>query len=163
MNHLSTTLNFLMSKHKRKQSDIAITTQMNPGAVSGFVSGTRPCGPKSASTLAKSWALPADQDEVMRAWLLDQIEEAGYTSADLARLAGAGDPGFSSPIPTGLRDTLETLLRECHRPDVRDTLMDLALLVGNLRPLVADVLMVADAPGPAMPPRKEVTYGKKKK
>jgi len=100
----------------------------------------------------------------MRAWLLDQLEEADYTSSDLARLAKAGDPGLASPIPAGLRDTLETLLRECHRPDVRDTLIDLAKLVGNLRPVEVPMHEAAEThESPALPAPKSVTYGKKKK
>ena len=164
MRHLATCLSFLLRREGWKNVDLVRTTGVHEGNLSRIVAGKADTSPKTLKALALAFPHPSDRDELVRAWVLDQLAEMNLSDSDLARMvqSSAQQPGL---LP-GVRAHLDILAAASHREDVRDAISGLAGLVLQL-PAAGAVSIplheVADTPGPAnLPAPKSVTYRKRR-
>ena len=160
MRHLANTISFLLRREGWKNVDLVRASQVSEGLISRIVSGKDDTSLKTLNALALAFPHTADRDELVRAWVLDQLAEIGLSDTDLARLVKA--PTQFPQVPPGVRAHLDILIAAAHREDVRDALAGLAALVAQL-PAEEARFEAAEEPSLTNPPAPKAAYSKKKK
>ena len=158
MKHFHVTLKALVDSDLRSAADIARTTGVSPTMISRICTGTD-CSAEVMGQIAAAFPSPGHRLALLRTWLLDRAEEAGFTEADISSAYGSAQ---GLHIPPELRTALEKLLPQTEiRPDLVSLLNGLAGIVTTTREQAQEV---AEGDGPKqLPPPKPVSYGPPKK
>lgn len=158
MKHFHITLKALVDSDLRSQAEIARTAGTTPTTISRLCTGMD-CSAEVMGQIAAAFPAPGHRLALLRTWLLDRAEEAGFAESDISAAYGSA---HGLHIPPELRTALEKLLPQA---EIR---ADLAILLNSLagitHTLAAPHEGVADeAPPHPLPPPKPVRYKAPKK
>ena len=158
MKHFHTVLKQLIDSDMRNAADIARATGVSHTMISRICTGTD-CSAEVMGQIAAAFPSPGHRLALLRTWLLDRAEEAGFKEADISAAYGSA---HGLHIPPELREALEKLLPQADiRPDLVTLLNSLAGIAYRTHTQHTEV---AEGPGPTnLPAPKPVTYGPKSK
>jgi transcriptional regulator with XRE-family HTH domain len=164
-NHLPKLLLEVIAAQGISQRKLAEICGLSSSGISYLVNGGRPDATNLALIISKATSSPELRQRLVLAHLRDEVERAGHRPADYSlmpasQVAQVARVQSVAALHPALVQLLFTALEV---PELLATLLDLAALSARYEAKADPVLHVADAPGPAVPAPKEVTYGKKKK
>jgi transcriptional regulator with XRE-family HTH domain len=161
-NHLPKLLLEVIAAQGISQRKLAEICGLSSSGISYLVNGGRPDAANLALIISKATDSHELRQRLVLAHLRDEVERAGHRPVDYSlmpasQVAQVAQVQSVAALHPGLVRMLFTALEV---PELLATLLDLAALSARYETKAEPERHVADAPGPATPESKPVTYGK---